>query len=255
MQGGEPYAFEDPVHAGQLIGFEVDIAEAVARELGVRQQFVQSDWTNLIPALDRGSFDMAMNGLEVTPEHASRVLFTRPYYAFSLRLMARRDDPRIQGLASLAGLNVGTLANSLAWHVLLARGALARPYEGSVEPYDDLEQGRTDAVLLDDIIAQRYGMNHRGLRVVADVVDGYYAIGVGRADEDLRAALDTALNTIAGSGELRRILAKWQIDGDRQQRLVQWTDAETLQFNAHSVHPHFDGRHVVLFLEGARSPC
>src|SRR6185295_11568959 len=63
VQGGEPYVFEDPDHPGQLIGFEVELADAIARELGVRAEFVQNDWANLVPSLQRGSFDVAMNGL------------------------------------------------------------------------------------------------------------------------------------------------------------------------------------------------
>src|SRR4051812_19476690 len=67
QQGGEPYAFEDPAHPGTLIGFETEIATALAGALGVRAQFVQNDWPNLIPSLERGTFDVAMNGIEVTP--------------------------------------------------------------------------------------------------------------------------------------------------------------------------------------------
>src|SRR6185312_9389554 len=55
-QGGEPYAYEDPARGGALVGFEVDLAAALARALGVRPVFVQSDWSTLIPSLERGSF-------------------------------------------------------------------------------------------------------------------------------------------------------------------------------------------------------
>src|SRR5689334_21042438 len=80
IQGGEPYVYDDPQKPGTLIGFEVELAAALARELGVRSEFVQNDWANLVPSLERGTFDIVMNGLEVTESRASRVLFTRPYY-------------------------------------------------------------------------------------------------------------------------------------------------------------------------------
>src|SRR5262245_34790659 len=67
IQGGEPYVFQDAERPDRLVGFEVELADAIARELGVRAQFVQQDWSNLVPALGRGTFDVAMNGLEVTP--------------------------------------------------------------------------------------------------------------------------------------------------------------------------------------------
>src|SRR5205823_6100086 len=50
IQGGEPYVFEDPDHAGVLVGFEVELADAIAQELGVRAEFVQNDWSNLVPS-------------------------------------------------------------------------------------------------------------------------------------------------------------------------------------------------------------
>src|SRR5262249_59120302 len=101
LQGGEPYVFQDPDDSGHIVGFEVEIADALARRLGVRAAFVQNDWQLLVPALERGDFDIAMNGIEVTPARRARVAFTRPYYAFTETLVTRRDDGSIAGLASL----------------------------------------------------------------------------------------------------------------------------------------------------------
>src|SRR5512144_2151044 len=84
MQGGEPYVSQDP--SGKLVGFEVDLADAIAREMGVRAEFVQADWSALVASLERGTFDIAMNGLEVTPARRARILFSKAYYAFALRL-------------------------------------------------------------------------------------------------------------------------------------------------------------------------
>ena len=102
-QGGEPYAYEDPARGGALVGFEVDLADALARALGVRARFVQNDWTTLIPSLERGTFDVALNGIEVTPALAARVAFSRPYYLFTEQLVARRGDARVRDLASMRG--------------------------------------------------------------------------------------------------------------------------------------------------------
>src|SRR6476646_1722297 len=185
-QGGEPFAYEDPARGGALVGFEVDLADALARALGVRARFVQNDWTTLIPSLERGTFDVAMNGIEVTPALAARVAFSRPYYRFSERLVARRGDGRVRDLASTAGLRVGTLADSLSWKLAKDAGADAVPYEGVDEPFIDLAHGRIDAVLLDDIIVARYAPRHPTLVAVADVADGSYAVAMRPKGEDLR---------------------------------------------------------------------
>jgi polar amino acid transport system substrate-binding protein len=256
-QGGEPYVYDDPKKPGSLIGFEVDLAAAIARELGVRSEFVQNDWSNLVPSLERGTFDIVMNGLEVTDARTGRVLFTRPYYVFAERLMVRAEDaskfprPDLVSLASLAGKRVGTLSNSLAFEML--RGSAETIiYEGVEEPYTDLQRGRTDAVLLDDIIATRYGVPKPDLRVAGDLRDGYYAIAVRPAEPEVKAAIDLALARITASGELKRILEGGHIWNDRQRRLTSWGDADQAQMLGQPPPPpKFGIAHLVLFLKGA----
>jgi polar amino acid transport system substrate-binding protein len=219
VQGGEPYVYED--RSGALVGFEVALADQLASALGVRARVVQNDWSNLIPSLERGTFDVALNGIEVTPARAARVAFTRPYYVFSERLVGRRGDGRLRDLGSLRGLRVGTLANSQAWELLREAGAVALPYEGVDEPFVDLEHGRTDAVLLDDLIVARYVGRHPSLAVVGDLAEGRYAVALRPADGDLRAALDGALSQIIGSGAWRQTLARWNLDGEREAVLAE----------------------------------
>lgn len=223
VQGGEPYVWQDPDHAGRLVGFEVELAQAIARRLGVRAQFVQSDWANLVPSLERGAFDVALNGLEVTPARASRVRFTRPYYVFAARLMARRGDRSITPVrASLRGRRVGTLASSFSFE-LIRDLADVRPYDGVEEPYIDLVQGRTDAVLLDDIIATRYGAPKPELRVVGDLAEGYYSIAVRREDNGLYRAVDDALAKVIADGELAAIISRAGLANERQSVITRWS--------------------------------
>jgi len=253
IQGGEPYVYEDSTQGGRLTGFEVDIAAALARELGVRPQFVQNDWTALVPSLERGTFDIILNGFEVTPSRVGRVRFTRPYYVFGARLMARRDDPSVTAsVAALRGRRVGTLASSFSFEFLRSAGAEIVPYEGVEEPYIDLGQRRTDAVLLDDIIAARYGEPREGLRVVGDIAEGYYAVAVRNNEPDLHAAVDAALGRITASGELRRILTRANLYNNRQDRLARWSPLEQQQMLGAVSHQQRLGlSHLRLFLRGA----
>jgi polar amino acid transport system substrate-binding protein len=250
-QGGEPYAYEDPARGGALVGFEVDLADALGESLGVRARMVQNDWSTLIPSLERGTFDVALNGIEVTPARAARVRFTRPYYIFAERLVGRRGDARVRDLASLRGLRVGTLANTLAWDLLRESGAIAVPYEGVDEQLTDLEHGRTDAVLLDDLIVGRYLPRHATLAAVGDVGEGRYAIALRAEDDDLRAALDRALGEMIDSGAWRRTLQRWGIDDPRQQRLTALGGLPTPAAAIAAAPRALTGRQFWLFAEGA----
>src|SRR5450432_2175682 len=249
QQGGEPYAYEDPARPGHLIGFEAELAEALARALGVRAELVQNDWSTLVPSLERGTFDVALNGLEVTPARAARVAFTRPYYLFSERLVARAGDAGVLSLASLRGRRVGTLASSQAWDLLLAAGATAIPYEGVDEPFADLANGRTDAVLMDDIITDRYAPRHAGLRVVGDVAAGRYAAAVRADDPGLTRALDDALGALVSGGGLREILARYRLDNPREAALA--TEVAPAPPPAMEPPSRLDAHQVTLFLQGA----
>jgi polar amino acid transport system substrate-binding protein len=216
IQGGEPYVYQDPQDGSRLIGFEVEIAEALARRLGLQAEFVQNDWQTLVPSLERGDFDMILNGLEVTPARSARIAFTRPYYAFTETLVVRRDAP-FHDLTGLRGQRVGTLSASLAYDLLAATpGIEVVLYEGVQEPYIDLEQGRIAGVVLDHIIANRYGLLRPALRAAATVGEGFYAAAVRREDRDLLNAVDDALAAMQQDGELRRILARWDLWDARQ---------------------------------------
>ena len=221
IQGGEPYAFQDPYDGARLVGFEVEIADALARRLGVRAAFVQNDWSTLIPSLERGDFDIILNGLEVTAARRERVAFTRPYYAFTETLVVRRDEGGLRNLNDLRDRRVGTLAASFGFELLRATpGVDIVLYEGVEEPYIDLEQGRLDGVVLDNIIADRYGLVRPTLRPAATVGDGTYAIAVRPSDTTLLQAVDTALAEMIRAGELRTILTHWSLWNERQDRLA-----------------------------------
>src|SRR5262249_34350260 len=119
IQGGEPYVFDDPEAPGKLVGFEVEIADGLARRLNVRAEFRQSDWSNLVPSLERGDFDVIMNGLEATPERRARILLTRAYYTYRETLAVKRGAPA-KTLADMRGKRVGTLNQTYAFQLLRA---------------------------------------------------------------------------------------------------------------------------------------
>ena len=212
LQGGEPYVFRDPRDPDKLVGFEVDLVRALAAKLGVRERFFQNDWSNLVPSLERGDFDIIVNGLEDTPALRGRILLSRPYFDFTEQLVVRRGS-KLRTLDALRGHRVGTLASSLAHQILRSKRAIEVVlYGGQEEPYRDLQLERTDAVLLDSVIAQRYGLTKPDLELAdADVARGSYVIGLRKGDSDLRDALNAALAKLDAEGELRRIYTRWHL--------------------------------------------
>jgi polar amino acid transport system permease protein/polar amino acid transport system substrate-binding protein len=242
--GGEPYVYYED---GQLVGFEVDIANAIARRLGVKATMVQYTWSNLVPSLERGDFDIVLNGLEATPERRERILLSDPYFVYAETLTIKKGDP-YRSVFELKGKTVGTLNQTHAFDILnMLKDVQVKPYEGNEEPYMELELGRVDAVLLDNIIADRYGCVPKRPTLTClpnDVARGTYVIGMRRADTELKAAIDGALAAMRADGELERILAKAKLWDFRQKE----TDVGA------GVAPRtaeLDLDTVVLFLEAA----
>jgi polar amino acid transport system substrate-binding protein len=224
VQGGEPYVYEDPVNpSGAKIGFEVDIMDALARRLGVKAKLANFGWSNLVPSLERGDFDIVMNGFEATPERHDRLLLSNPYYVYAETLTVRTDS-KVRSLFELAGKRVGTLNQTFAYEILRMMPSIELAvYEGNQEPYDDLEHGRLDAVLLDNIIADRYGCIEKrpDLKCLQpDVARGTYVIGMRKHDTALARAIDDALAGMQADGELEKILRKWRLWDERQRDAV-----------------------------------
>jgi polar amino acid transport system substrate-binding protein len=217
--GGEPYVYEDPRDRNHIIGFEVDIMDALARRLGVKARMVQYNWSNLVPSLERGDFDIVMNGLEATAERKERILLSAPYFVYAETLTVLHDS-KVLSIFELVGKRVGTLNQTFADDILrMLPGIERKVYEGNEEPYRDLENGRADAVLLDNIIADRYGCTpeHPRLKCVRyDVARGTYVIGMRKGDAALKRAIDDALAAMRADGELEAILRKSNLWDDRQ---------------------------------------
>ncbi|MHB8881257.1 MAG: ABC transporter substrate-binding protein/permease [Thermodesulfovibrionales bacterium] len=220
-EGGAPYIFPDPKDPSRMIGFEVDLAEEIARGLGVRAKQAQNAWDSLIPALMRGDSDIAMNGIEITPQREKEVLFSLPYYIYTEQLVVRAEEKEIKSVSDLKGKKVGTLSGTVAQDMLMKMGGVdLKIYAGQVEPYEDLAIGRLDAVLLDLPIAAYYAKPNPKLKYAGPPAgEGFYGIAVRKGDDELKAKIDEVLLSLMNSGRLKEIYQKWDLWNEKQERL------------------------------------
>src|SRR5216684_1107593 len=121
-EGGAPYTFPDPKNPAHIIGFEVDLANALAPRMGRKARFVQNQCDGLVPGLERGEYDVVINGLEITPERAEKIHFSTPYFYSTLTITTRADYKRVQRADDLRGLTVGVLRVTFAERYVQALG-------------------------------------------------------------------------------------------------------------------------------------
>lgn len=219
--GGIPYVYEDPEKPGTYIGFEMDIAKAIAHHLGVEQKLIIKAWDTLVPELQKGSFDLAMNGIETTEDRKKIVNFSEPYFVYSQQITVRKETQGIASLQDLVGKKVGTLSGTAAEDLLRATPGI----EVSINPeiiysYRDLEEGRVEAVLLDKPIAVAYGASNLNLKNVGESFEeGTYVIVLRQEDKALAEAVNAALGAMKTNGELAKILTKWGLMDKHQQKI------------------------------------
>jgi polar amino acid transport system substrate-binding protein len=209
-EGGAPFIYQDPRDPTKLVGAEVELMEAVAAELGLKAVFVQNTWDGLIPGLERGDYDVAVNAIEITPERRRQVLFSRPYFSTYEQLAVRRGRTDVQGLEDLVGLRVGTYKGALAQTLLEARGLRPVLYEAIDPLYRDLGFGRLDAVLLDHPIALYAGAPLPDVQFVGGPIGRLdYGMALSKSRSELLTRLNAALDALEARGELRRLWERW----------------------------------------------
>jgi polar amino acid transport system substrate-binding protein len=226
-EGGAPFVEADPADPSRVRGFDVEVAETIARGLGRKPRFVQVAFSSIDASVARGDFDIGMSGVEDTPGRRAMLATTVPYFLFREVLAVRQADAgRYRSLSDLRGRRIGTLGGTIAYEVLLANrsrfGFFAISYDDDVHPYTDLAEGRLDAVLLDHIIAARALKRTPGLAIRPEAVaEGRYVGVLAKGNTDLRNRINRVLAQAMRDGTLEKIYRKWGIWDDSQSALFQ----------------------------------
>lgn len=221
-EGGAPFVEADPADPARVRGFDVEIAEMIARGLGRQPQFVQVAWASISQSAERGDFDIGLSGIEDRPELRERQSLTIPYFEFREVLAVRpADSTRFRTLADLAGRRVATLGSTTAYEILLGEQARTKlspvSYDDDVHPYTDLVAGRVDAVLLDHIIAERRLRTLGGFVIQPQpVAIGHYVGVMARANVALRDSVNAILRDRMRDGSLEKTFRSWEVWDDAQ---------------------------------------
>ncbi|HEY2321944.1 MAG TPA: ABC transporter substrate-binding protein, partial [Thermoanaerobaculia bacterium] len=216
-EGGAPFVEADPSNPSVVRGFDVEVAEQMAKGLGRKAQFVQVAFASIDQSVARGDFDIGMSGVEDTPPRRAMLAATIPYYEFHEVLTVRSGDAaRFSDFSKLRGRRVGTLSATIAYERLLRAqredGIEVVSYDDDVHPYEDLREGRLDAVLLDNIIAARSVRRVPGLTILpTNFQTGHYIGVLAKENTALRDRINDILRARMRDGTLERIYRKWNI--------------------------------------------
>ncbi|HEX2209058.1 MAG TPA: ABC transporter permease subunit [Longimicrobium sp.] len=226
-EGGAPFVEADPANPSVVRGFDVEIAEMIARGLGREPRFVQVAWASIGQSLERGDFEIGLSGVEDRPDVRQRYALTIPYFEFHEVLAVRpADRDRYRTMADLAGRRVATLGATMAYDILLAEqkktGLVPVSYDDDVHPYTDLVAGRVDAVLLDNVIAERALRRTGGFVIQPEpVATGAYVGVFARRNAALRDSANAILRARMQDGSLEATFRRWGVWSDAQAEYFQ----------------------------------
>ena len=201
-----PFTYHDADN--KLVGFDVEIGEAIAKHLGVKAEFVEGKWDGLIAGLDAQRYDAVINQVGITEERKAKFDFSDPYISSKAALIVREDNSDIKSFADLSGKKSAQSLTSNYGKMAEEAGAQLVGTDGFDQSIALVVQGRADATINDslsflDFKKQKPDAN---VKIAAEQADADHSgIIFRKGDPELKAAIDKALADIKADGTYQKI--------------------------------------------------
>ncbi len=205
-----PFSYHDPA-TGQLVGYDVDVARAVADKLGVRVEFVETPWDSIFAALEANRFDVVANEVTINDERKAKYDLSEPYSVGEGVIVTRADDNSISSLADLKGKVAAENATSNWSDVARKAGARVEAVEGFTQAIKLLNQGRVDVVVNDSIAVYAYlaETGDKTVKIAGNVGEKSEQGFAARKNSGLLPDLNKALDELRADGTLADISQKY----------------------------------------------
>ncbi|MCU9593470.1 amino acid ABC transporter substrate-binding protein [Caldibacillus thermolactis] len=208
-----PMGFRD--ENNNIVGFDIDLAKAVGEQMDTKVVFQPIDWGSKETELQSGRIDLIWNGYTVTEERKQKVLFTEPYLA-NAQVIVTLKDSEINSLNDLAGKSVGLQAQSSASNALNNSEIASEikditEFKTNVLALQDLDNGRIDAVVIDEVVIDYYmTLKPDTYKVLEEsLAPELYAVGVKKGNNELLEKVQKAMDEIIKNGTAAEISEKW----------------------------------------------
>jgi lysine-arginine-ornithine-binding protein len=209
--------FESKAPDGKLVGFDIDLGNEICRRMKAKCVWVEQDFDGMIPALKAKKFDGVLSALTITPQREQQIAFSSKLFNTPTRLVAKQGSNLQPTIASLKGKSVGVEQGSIqetyAKENWAPKGINVVPYENQDQVYLDLQSGRLDAALQDEIQADLgFLKTPRGAGFAfagPEIPTGAAAIGLRKDDADLKAEIDKTIAGMIQDGTYKKIESKY----------------------------------------------
>ena len=210
-----PMGFKD--ESGEITGFDVDLAKEASKRLGREVEFKAIDWSSKEAELKSGRVNVLWNGLDITDKRKENMLFSDPYMDRQI-IFVKKGTAGITDEKSLAGKMVGTQSASTAEEYIDGSDFFkkevkgVKKYSDFVTAFMDLENGRIDAVIGDEIVGRYYMSKHPDTIEAIDVAVGpvsQFGIAFAKDNQKLRDEVQKVMDEMKADGTMAKISEKW----------------------------------------------
>ncbi|MEO6530438.1 MAG: amino acid ABC transporter substrate-binding protein [Specibacter sp.] len=207
----KPFSFHEG-GAGDLTGYDVDVAKAVAQKLGVKAKFEETQFDSIFAGLEANRFDAVANQVTVNPARQEKYELSTPYTVSRGVVVTKEDNADISSIADLKGKKAAQSLTSNWYTLATESGAQVESVEGWAQSVSLLKDGRVDAIVNDKLTVADYLKTNpgSGLKIAAtteESSDSSFAFHKGA--KALNDAVNTALKDLAADGTLTTLSEKY----------------------------------------------
>lgn len=208
-----PFEFKDPA-TGTHTGFDVELWDAIAKNIGADYDLQPMDFNGIIPGLQSGQIDVGIAGMTIKPERAEVVDFSDPYYNAGLLVLVKADNDSVKGIEDLKGKIVSTKTGTTSEDFVKANAQAAdvKLFPNNDAMFMELLTGGADAVVFDSPVIADF-MNKAGkgqVKVVGPLYQGQsYGIAFPKGSTEMVKKVNAALAALKADGTYRALYLKW----------------------------------------------
>lgn len=198
---------------GKIVGFDIDVADAVGKKLGVKVEYQPTSFDGLFLALQSKKFDAVQSSVSITDKRKQTMIFTKPYIYGGNSIFIMKSNTSIKSSNDLNGKVIGVQAGSTAQDVVSKISGIkeVKKYDGMTDAFLDIQNGRIDAVVGDPQVGDYYITDKKNIFTKVKSLLNVEPEGVAfrKSDVLLRDAYDKALDDLKKDGTLSKISMKW----------------------------------------------
>lgn len=201
--------------SNELVGFDIDFANALAKELGVEIEFVATAWDGIFTGLTTGKYDCIISSVSITEERLQSYTFSKPYLSNGQVIVVKKGDTSIKSPEDLKDKNVGVQLETTA-DIAAKKQQEVTPfqltqYDDIIQTFADLKTGRLQAIVVDYAVAIEYcSKDVDNFEITtAQLTNEPIAVCMKKDADELKAKVDAAITKLQEDGTMKEISNKW----------------------------------------------